>query len=215
MVACAVPDAETCDAIAQTLSLRSVKGVAVGPSKSYGRVLDQTFSALDSSLSGLEKRRNKAKTAKSQAAVIHSFGLAYHHANTKLKAASLNPVDAGLNGTLRDGFKSVAKACNRLAKAIRQDKRKEAIAAARNALKQAQAKLAKATDALDEVGYSGKPPSTPVKSITPRDLPTPVATSAPVVPTQAAPPVTSGGGTSSGGGSSSGGGGGGGVVVID
>lgn len=98
-VVCAIPAdaaatiARDCDKIAQTLKLRSARGLQVGPSARYREILNKTFASLDAAIEAARLRRaNAPRTVTSQAAAQRQFARAFEAAVASLEGANLNAV---------------------------------------------------------------------------------------------------------------------------
>jgi hypothetical protein len=157
-VACVAPAAqaaafaETCDQIANTLSVSSGEPVPVGPNEAYAAAVSKAFKALNAADKSGQAKLKSAKTPQAQAVASRALAAAYGAAAKALGGQELSPADGRVNSqlvvALRDTSGAYKKAAGAAAK-----KDKAAFKQANGDVQDARADVGKALKALKGAGY--------------------------------------------------------------
>jgi hypothetical protein len=141
-----------CESVATTLELAGAKAYPLGPTADYARTLSDAMARLDKARGSATKKLQQADNPDEQAAAAKALSAAYLRAGKTLAGAEVSPTSAAANRALSRALKATALAYLRAANAA-QANDGDAYAAARSALKEANASASRAQSQLNRLGY--------------------------------------------------------------
>jgi hypothetical protein len=154
-LACVDPGTD-CEAIADTLKLKTGTAFPVGPSKDYAASLGKVLGDLDKKVSSGRKALQAAKTPKAQASAEARLASAYKDASASISKLDVSPADATTNAQLATALRQTGTAYGQLAAAARSGS-KSADAKARVAVQRSEQAVAGALKGLEAAGYKIAP----------------------------------------------------------
>jgi hypothetical protein len=142
-----------CERVAASLQLSGVKPVPLGPSEQYAGTLSDTLGTLNSARSSGGAKLKSARTQEAQAKAARGLSGAYDKAARSMANADAGPAESTANAAITSAMRDCARAYDRLGDAAANDNSGGYAAAAR-AVKSGEAKLRRALQSLEPLGYS-------------------------------------------------------------
>jgi hypothetical protein len=142
-----------CQRAAATATLSGAEALELGPSEQYARLASRTIERLDEARQRGVRRLRDADSRAGQAEAAAALARAYGAASRSFAGATVGPADRGANAALAAALRETGRSYERLASAARGGSG-DAYARARRDLRRDEARLRRALQALESLGYS-------------------------------------------------------------
>jgi hypothetical protein len=154
-LACRGTDARTCGAAAATLRLDGVQPVPLGPHTAYAHALTAALGPLRRDRITAFRALAAAKGPRTQATAAARIAAAYRAAAARLAKAPVTPLEMTAHPALVNALRTARAEWQQLSAAARASRRAR-YAPLRGRVRAAERHVARATAALNELGYEGR-----------------------------------------------------------